>query len=54
MRDNFNYLLALAVAGSQVAPGWSTAIVADNYAQPDSIILSKADGRVIKVNVTWA
>jgi len=28
--------------------------VADNYAQPDSIILSKADGRVIKVNVTWA
>lgn len=56
MRDNFNYLLCLAAAGAEVAPGWQTAVdisTSGNYAQPDAVILTKGT-RVIKVKPTWA
>jgi len=55
MRDNFNYLLCLCVAGSHVAPGWQTGVdisTGFSYAQPDAINLTKGT-RAIAVNVIW-
>ena len=55
MRDNQNYLLGLAFAGSSVAPGWitqiDTSLTGDN-AQPDEIIGTKGT-RIIRVKLTW-
>jgi hypothetical protein len=55
IRDTANFLLSLAVAGSQVAPGWLSVVdisTNNNYAQPDTIIMSKGS-REIRVNMIW-
>ena len=58
MRDTANYLLCLAVAGSSVAPGWSTIIdtsSTNDTSQPDAVKLtSYTDTRTITINTTWA
>ena len=56
IRNNFNFLLCLAAAGAEVAPGWQTAVdisTSGNYAEPDAINLTKGT-RAIAVKPTWA
>lgn len=56
IRNNQNYLLTLAVAGSGVAPDWQTGVdisTSGTYAQPDAINLSRGT-REIAINIVWA
>lgn len=57
IRQNFQFLLLAAMNGAVVVPGWTTTVNTTssplNYAEPDSIVLSKGT-RAFHMNFTWS
>ena len=57
IRNNFNFLLAAAINGSVVVPGWTTTVESDSspqdFSEPDRIILTKGT-RAFRFEYTWS